>query len=391
MRISASCRCLFASISILVVLIFAIRWWALEAKVAARKRTEQECRRLRDSKQWQQLADVAQRWSEWDPLQASAWLYRAEASEHDRDAVKTAEYLSHVPETDPRAVVALGALVSLQFEVLNQPLQGVLNCQRILRIDPRVTSAHRQLIFFLLSTLQRPEMIRRIREAIELRRESPESYVFLAGADWIYPSNLYSLNTHWLESEPDSELFQVGRAMQVYNSNAKSHPERSKDFEQIPTADQLLLSFPHNLEILAYHLENQMANGQADAVQSLVDAAPEGMTEDARFWIAKAWLQDQRGETQQAETSLKRALAIDPYWWKVHFQLLDLYRRQDKAEDAAKFHAIYQNSKKLAKLIADLQDGTAAGPEFYKLLLSVADSLKDTTVSNALRHRNLAQ
>ena len=68
-----------------------------------------------------------------------------------------------------------------------------------------------------------------VRRAIRLRRESPESYVFLVSASWLYPGSMYRTNTRWLESDPKSETFQVAQAMQVYTSQAKSDPERAKD------------------------------------------------------------------------------------------------------------------------------------------------------------------
>lgn len=390
MRISGSKRRWVVSLLAFVGLGLTGVWYAGMSTDAARKAAERECRTLRDSKQWKQLAVVARRWSEWDSKRADPWLFRAEASEQARNALETADYLSHVPDSDPRAAAALGALAAIQFEALNRPRDGILTCERILQIDPRVTSVHKKLIFFALSTLQRPEMIRRIREAIRLRRESPESYVFLAGAHWLYPSTLYTLNSHWLESDPDSELFQVARAMQVYDSNAKENLERAGDFRHIPTAAELLKKFPHNPELLAYHLEFKMADGDADAVQKLLDAAPSSTEDDARFWRARAWIQDARGEPSLAEESLKRALTIDPYWWKLHFQIMDLYRRLQQPDEVARFSEIYKNSKRLSNLIYTLQDGDAAPPEFYERLLFVADALDDSLIANAVRFRNLA-
>ena len=357
----------------------------------ARAAAELECRTLRNAARWEELAEVARSWSEWDANRADPWLYRAEASEQTRDAVKTAEYLSRVPDSDARATAALSSLAALQFDVLNRPRDGVATCERFLRIDPRVTKAHTQLIYYALLTLQREELVRRIRAAIRIRRESPESYVFLAGAHWLYPAILYDLNTHWLEAEPDCEMYQVARAMQVYNSNAKENPERAKEFEHIPTATELLKKFPHNTEVLAYHLELKMAEGDIQAVQHLLDAANPSTSEDARFWLAKSWIQDTRGEAELAEKSLKRAMGIDPYWWKPHFQMLELCRQQQRSADVLRFTEIYQRSKRLSKLITTLEDGASASPEFYELIVFVADAFGDTLVANSVRDRQLTK
>ncbi len=362
-------------------------WYLRQSKSAAREVAARECRELRTAKQWKRLAEVARRWSEWDAERADPWLYQAEASEEAGDAAKTAEYLSHVPEKDPRAVMAFVHLATLQFEALNRPRDGVMTCERILRIDPRVTQAHSQLIFYTLSTLQRQAMIRLIRDAIRVHRESPESYVFLAGAHWLYPANLYRLNTHWLKSDPGSEMHQVARAMQVYTSNAKTNPERASDFEDVPTAEELLKQYPHNTEVLAYHLENQIEDGDLDAVRKLLDAGDSTTLSDARFWRAKAWIQDTNGESDLAESSLKRALEIDPYWWKLHFQLMEIYRRQQRSEEFARMSEIYEKSKRLSKIITTLDDGKSAGTEFYELFEFLADAFGDQLVAKALRFR----
>ncbi len=366
-------------------------WWLRYSKSSARDAAARECRTLRAAKQWKRLAEVARRWSEWDADNADPWLYRAESAEEMREAVSTAEYLSRVPEKDPRAALALVKLATLQFEVLNHPREGEKTCERILRINPKVTQAHGQLIFYALSTLQRQELIRRIRAAIRVRRESPECYVFLAGTHWLYPANLYRLNTHWLKSEPDSEMYQVARAMQVYTSNAKTNPERAAEFEDIPTAEELLRKFPHNTEVLAYHLENRIEDGDVEVVEKLLKASDPTTLHDARFWRAKAWLQDTNGDSEAAEASLKRALEIDPYWWKLHFQLMEIYRRYQRSDEFGRMSEIYEKSKRLSKIITTLDDGKSPGSEFYDLMLFLAIASGDDLVANALRFRQQQQ
>lgn len=349
-----------------------------------------QCDRLTVEREWSRLAAVSEKWTRSEPLRADPWLFRAGAAEGRQEWQAVVAYLDRVPRSDPRAVPALIRKAVTEFEQLNRPWEGVRTCDEVLELEPRVLIAHKQTIFFYAMTLQRAEMVRRIRRAIRVRRESPETYIYLVSASWLYSGALYRHNTRWLEGDPDSETFRVAQALQVYTSQAKSDPEHAAEFEHIPAAERLLERYPHNLELIAYFLNRSITDGDLERVQELLQAVPQSLADqDARVWRGRAWCADTLGNSQQAEQYLRRALTIDPYWWQIHFQLHDLLRRAGRAEESAEFLAIYKVSRELSTAIMTMNRSEEGfdDPEFCRSLLKLAELVGDEDVIAALRER----
>jgi len=349
-----------------------------------------QCREFSAAKNWESLARASQTWSEVEPQKADPWLFRAEAAEAVKDWENVVRFLDRIPRTDSRMPAALVRKAVAEFEVLNRPWDGVRTCDELLEIEPRVLIAHKQTIFFFAMTLQRKEMVRRIRQAIHVRRESPESYVYLISASWLYSGSLYRHNNKWLESDPDSELFQVGRAMQVYASQAKTDLEHKAEFEHIPEPEALLERYPHNLELVAWFLNRSISEGDLDRVRELLLAVPSDIADgDARFWRARAWCEDADGDFDQAEASLRQAFELDPYWWQIHFQLHDLFRRLGRLDESAHFFKLYQTSKGLSTTIRTLEQSVEALDQrnFLRSARELAGLVKDDEVAQALDER----
>ena len=380
-----------ALIGLLATLTISLSGWALLSwRQESVEQLHSQCRRLSAQQEWTALGRVAAQWSAREPQKADPWLYLAAADEGLKDWPKVIQHLEHVPRSDKRAVAALVRKSSIEFETLDRPWDGVHTCDEVLRLDPRVLIAHKQSIFFFAMTLQRAEMVRRIRKAISIRRESPESYVYLVSASWLYNGSLYRHNTRWLKSGPESELFQVAQALQVYTSQAKTDPEHAAEFEHIPPAEELLKKYPHNLELVAYFLNRTITEGDLDRVRELLQAVPVEIAEkDCRFWRAKAWCDDAEGHPELAESSLRKAYSLDPYWWQVHFQLYDLLRRQGRTEESAKFFAIYTKSKALSTEIMTLNRSVESldSTKFCRSMLELAELVGDDAVATVLRER----
>jgi tetratricopeptide (TPR) repeat protein len=349
-----------------------------------------KCHSLSLHSQWNELAEVAARWAVLQPQSAEPWLMRAEAAEGMEDWAHVVEFLDHVPRNDPRAVGIQIRKATIQFENLNQPRAGVKTCDELLKLDPRVLPAHKQIIFFYTLTLQRAEMVRRIRQAIRMRRESPESYVYLVGTSWLYSSSLYRHNSRWLESAQNDETFEVAQALQVYVSEAKTDLLHAADFEHIPPPEQLLEKYPHNLELVAYFLNQSISDGDLDRVLELLEAAPQELSEaDARIWRARAWVADVNGDFAAAEQALRKAFELDPYWWQIHFQLHDLLRRRGRQEESAKYFEVYRISKALATEIKTLTKSAESmnNRKFLESVLKLAEFANDEEVATALKER----
>ena len=355
---------------------------------------EQQCQDLKLKKNWTELAKVAESWSKIEPGTADPWLYRGEAAEELSDWKSMIQHLDRIPRTDSRAVPALLKKSIVEFEKLNRPFDGARTCDQVLELNPQVTAAHKQTVFFYMMTLQRKEALRRVRRAIRLSRESPETYVFLVSVSWLNPASLYHNNTIWLESDPESEIFEVARAMPVYTTLAKNDPKHAAVVEHIPTAEKLLEKYPHNPELLSFFISLSISNGELERVQELVQAFPRDIGEtDPRYWRARAWCEEALGDVDQAEKSLRRGFALDPYWWVIHFQLHDLLRRQQRLDDAAYFFKVYKLSKDLSTEITSLNKSPESLDEqnFCRKLLVLAVLIEDDEVVNTLKRRVVTQ
>lgn len=350
----------------------------------------QECTRLSAENDWNGLLDASAEWAQLEPQRADPWLYRAEAAEGLKDWAGMVAYLDRVPRSDGRIIATLVRKAVTEFEKLNRPWDSMKTCDELLAIDPRVLIAHKQTIFFYAMTLQRAEMVKRVRRAIRVQRESPESYVFLVGASWLYSGSLYRHNSHWLEADPDNETFQVARSVQIYLAEVKSDLEHAGEFDHILSDEELLRKYPHNLELVAYFLNKCISEGDVERIRELLGAVPAELAQaDARFWRARAWYEDSTGDLAAAEKSLRRAFAIDPYWWQVHFQLHDLLRRTGQVEEAARFFEMYRISKALTNEIKTLAQSTENldDRKFCESMLELAQLVGDEEICVALRER----
>ncbi len=378
-----------ASVIALVVLLSG--YWSWHAwHVRTVQSLHQECRKLSAQKRWDELTLTAERWVRLEPGKAEPWLFSAEAAEGRRDWIQHVEFLSHVPATDRRAAAAWLRKATVEFEYLNRPWDGSRSCDRVLQLDPRVLIAHKQSIFFHAMTLQRAELVRRIRQAIRVRRESPESYVYLISATWLYSGSLYRHNAQWLKDDPDNETFRVAQALQIYASEAKQDKEHSAEFAHIPPAEELLKQYPRNLELIAFFLKQSVSEGDRDRVVELLGRLPPEIADrDPRCWVARAWLQELDRDLPGAEKSLRRAYELDPYWWQVHYQLHDVLRRMNRPDEAAAWLKIYDVSHDLAIQITGLNrsENGFDDPKFCVSLLKLAQLVDDREVVAALEER----
>jgi tetratricopeptide (TPR) repeat protein len=380
-------------VAALAVLLAGWGGWSWRQR-ANLERYQAECVERNAEQDWKGLAEVAKKWSDLEPTEAEPWLFRAAAAEGVKDWAGLVGLLDRVPRSSPKAVPALIRKAVAEFEPLNQPWDGLKTCDEVLRLEPKVLIAHKQAIFFCAMTMQRREMVRRIRAAIRERRESPESYVYLVGASWLNPGAAYRHNSRWLEREPDNETFLVARAVRVYGSQAKKDKERSAEFEHIPEAAQMLERFPRNLELIAWFLNLAITDGDVERVRSLLERVPDEERErDTRVLRARSWLEDADGKPDEAEALLSKALTIDPYWWQLHFQRHDLARRAGRAADAERFLEIYKCAKDASVAIMTM-NRTETGfedPVFLGSLSKLVDQVGDTEVSVALKERLAAR
>jgi len=352
---------------------------------------EAACNTARQAKLWPQLESLSTQWIEWEQDKALPWLYAAEAASEQGEQVRSAAYLYYLPNDDPRTPVALLELSHLQFGVLNQPIAAAQTCRRILNIQPDNAEAHRRLIFFYAMSRQRGPMIEEARRAIAVGCDTPETYLYLIGADWITFTNGHEVNNRWLQTAPENEAFLVAAAFHWVRSSALDesveapNPDGSSKSEQL--MNELFVRFPNNLEVLAFHLDLAIFRGQEERTTELLAQAPPESVNDSRFWRAKGWVHETRREFDEAETAYLKAIELHPYDGQSHHNLASIYRRLQQLELVEKYQELAILGKEVMRDCLQSPNSQSLSDEVLSKMAIYVDLCGDRQVASRLRER----
>lgn len=350
-----------------VVALGAAGWLGRRALIASLEEACQEALRAND---YQQLDRLAARWHWWQPAKAAPLVYQAEAASQQQQYERAVELLDRLPDADPMTPRALVERSSMLFGPLNRPIEGAETLERALKLDPTLVEARRRLVYFYAFTLQRRKMVEHVYEAIRNHCDVPETYVYLVAQDWLSFANAYAENTKWLRGNPDQELFMVARA--IYRINAKSldtagdpNLDGPADASGVPYHRRVVADyfrrFPHNMELIAYHLELASVNGNVEEVARLLAQAPAEAAHDNRFWRYKGWLHGARGELEEADAAYRKALALNCYDFVSRHQLSSIERRRKRLDQVKPLVDLAQRGKELRRDIL-VMDSVATVP-----------------------------
>ncbi len=356
------------------------------------------CRTAATGRRWKELESLAQQWSAWDPQNGEPWLLRAEAASGQSDWPSAAKYLWTVPDRDPRIVPAMIELSKLSFTHLNDPLQGVKACERILRNDPPAAGAHQQLIWFYAMTLQREKLLQHIRAAIAVEREPRESYVYYFLVDTFRSAGAVKLNQQWLESNPQAEVFQVAKVLQMSDREAGSSetPATSSTVEipgsmeghtKLEQVDKLLQQYPQNIELLAYKAEECLKAGDADCATALLSQAPASAKLDSRFWRIRGWLHELNGELDDAAAAYHQALKMHSLDWNTMNRLAIVERRRQNIAEVERLNKLVERAQALRRVLQRLTAVELVPPEMLQELAKLARECGDPLIGPALQRR----
>lgn len=359
-------RCVWAAVAVggLYGIVTSYRLWS-ERDMAER------CRAAADSGRWAELGEAAARWHRLNPKNVEPILYLADAAERREAPSSAVEYLGLVPFDDQRAAAAIERRMKLLFEPLNKPRAAARECERLLEIDPANNIARQRLVFFLAMTFQRVELIRRVREGIARGSFDRQDCVYLFLASDLRFSNGPQVCGRWSRSDPDDELFVVARAMQFSSGLDGAIPSdrpdvverlRAEILRRDATLAELLERYPHNMEVLAFHLQRAATNGDVERMSELMAQAPESAELDFRFWRFKGLLHFLRDELEAADRAFGEALALHPIDWTTRHQRASVLRRLGHSGRPGQTDDVEQQQK-LAN----------QGRDIYRRLLAVKD------------------
>ena len=358
-----------------------------------RSQVRKICHKAQMEERWIDLEVWSRRWSSWEPQEADAWLMLADAVQHQNRFLEAAEYLDHVPLDSPKAPPALLAEAQILFGPANRPLDGEIVCRKLLTIQPKATQAHAHLLRFYAYTLQRKKLEDQVKEAILLDQEPRDAYIYYFLADSLNMAGGEQLNTLWLTSYPEEELFLVARTLQSmskqeYNNESPPTPSESNVLnEREATVLKMLERFPNNLNLLADQIDAEIVKGRVDRVLKLLAQAPAEAESDNRFWRYKGWIHYSKREFTEAEQAYRVALQIHPMDWQSLTRLAEVLRASQQTAEIERIQGLVKRIQELRSDLRKVEAVETISLQLLRKLGSLARDCGDVVIADALARR----
>ncbi|MFG0335266.1 MAG: hypothetical protein ACF8TS_18055, partial [Maioricimonas sp. JB049] len=319
---------------------------------------------------WDELLETATTWRDWDPDDDDSLMFIAQALVDLERLDEAVETLGQVEDDYQGALEALAFRAEIQYSALNRPFDAEATWRRMVQIAPNANLPRQRLIYFYAMTLQRRKLIESIDAAIQAGCEPPEAYVYLVMLNTLNFSDGLKLVTRWRRNDPNNEILQVAQAIYA----ARMTPDNSIATFGIKTVmpgDRHLLlkcleTYPENLELLAAELQLAMFNGEESRVRQLLSQASIDAERDSRFWSARGWLLNRRGQNEQAAAALERALQLVPTAWQARWLLASVYRELDRPRDAETMSRIAALGKDLEGDLLERPNARDLTPELVQ-------------------------
>lgn len=380
-----------AIVVLISLLGFAVAWSLARWRSAAIQQFRADCQKLQKAEDWKALEANARRWNQADPGTAESGIFLAIALQEQGKLPESAQVLTNLPDKDPKTIPALLELSGLQFGPLNRPWDGIATCERILRHQPRILEAHRRLIFFSAITLRRAEMTNRIYRSIELGSEPREAYVYLMLGEVPVFTNGFETANHWLQNDPESEVFLVARTVQIAETLSNLKEPTAETRAQLDQAIRLLMDyrerFPENRAALWFFLSRAARDSRVDDVGQLLAQVPESAGDEAVFWRYRGWFSAQRSDIEQAEQAYRTAAELTPLDASIWHELADVLRRQGKLTEADTMQEVAAVGRQLRLELQKQKDAAAVTDEQLNRIRVYAEACGDRRVGTALRRR----
>lgn len=347
-----------------------------------------ECEKALDGKNWERLQQVASDWKSQSADSGNAMTFLADAKLHLGMPEEAVEELLRIPKGSRQRYRGLIAAAEIQFGQLNRPLEGIDTLERITEIRPTSSTAHQRIIFFYGVTLQRAKMLEAINKAIDSRAEPPDAYVYLLLAGKLSFSNGFEKNSEWLAGNPDNEIFEVARMIQLIDSVTLSeNPTTQKSLPAYWDAfDQLRKKYPDNLALASFEAEKAAKDFALDRMDKILTSIPEEKYDGVLLkW--RGWLALQRGNLKAALEMLEKSLDDSRLDWRVWHDLSRCRRRLGDLDGAEQAEQIALVGKQLHKDVLQLPNAGAIQSETLKTLASYAASCGDDRVALAIMLR----
>lgn len=355
-------------------------------------RFEQSCRVAKAEKRWADLQSLALRWSSWNPNSGAAWVYLADAVQHQDRFVEAAEYLSRVPEGSLEELPSRLVRCKILMGPANQPFAGEQACLELLAREPKATGAHELLIQYYAVTLQRDKLRRQIAEAIRAQREPPDAYIYVFFIDSLRLAQGPDLCELWLKSFPDNEILTVAGVLHradtaLHDPSSTIGPDPTVLTEMERDARNLLKQFPHNTNLLAFLIDEEITKGRVEHVLALLGQSTSDAERDPRFWRFQGWIHFVRGEVDDAERAYRKALSLHPMDWLTLHRLAELERTRGASAEVVRLEGLVKRAHILRIKIRELPTAQNPPKNLLREIGRLARDSGDSLIAEALQRR----
>lgn len=191
------------------------------------------------------------------------------------------------------------------------------------------------------------------------------------------------LNERWMQSARDAETFQVAYALQLPDIEVElagsSTANSAEEMPNVPAGrskrelvDELLIRFPHNVELLAFKAEERISAGDVDGVATLLSQAPATAQQDSRYWRIKGWLHESANELEDAAADYHRALELFALDWNTMNRLSVVERRRQNVAEVQRLSKLVEQAKSIRKSLRQLSAVEMVTPEILVELAKFA-------------------
>lgn len=365
----------------------AYRWWHANRTDQYR----QPCEEAFQRGAWAEVEAIARQWVAWDPQASEGWEMLANGLIKQSKIDEAAAALGNIDDDYPGALTLLSERGDMLFSELNRPYEAVENWRRMLRINDHADQARQRLIYFYAITMQRELMREEILRAMELQSEPPEAYAYLLLAYEVTFSDGLELTRKWLQTYPGDETLEVAAA--VYRARFSSDQTvRIFGSSAVAAGDptlvnELLDKYPQNLELLAFHLEKAVFEGDEERVKELLRMSPPSAELDCRFWRCRGWLFMAQDRFEDAAEALEQGIELNPFDWRSRLYLAGAYRQLKRMDDASLQSDISAEGKDLQQELFERPNARNEDVELLSRIYRYALETGPEIVSQALLRR----
>lgn len=341
---------------------------------------------------WKRLEKLSRDWLELDDSTSGRyWL--GLSLKFQKKFAEADEVWSTIPIDQPRGIDAAAECAEIQFHVFSRPLEAIETCQQLLRIDDRLASARRHLIYFDAMALQRVDLIHQIRKAIQDQVDLPEHYLHLFSLENLVYTDSVEVTRKWHEADPASSFLEAVYLSRRYlaarlareSAPGEGHEEALETLlTEIEPRLEALRTFSSALGCL---IQIAIDRDQPERVAALLGDVSDELAEDPVFWGFRAWYAKRQGNSEEAEKDWQRVLEIYPLSWRARHELAELLRARGENERAGQIDRLAGEGSQLAFDLQRLKHARDFNWTALKRLADYAERVGEPEVAHGITRR----